>query len=86
MDNPFVSKKYLVNNLTKEERQRLQHSLLGKTVKILVINGVGLFTEHGFPVAISYFTDKDPKQITGEFEATVIKTTPMVTIDDFPKY
>lgn len=85
-ENPFISKKYLINNISKEERQSLQHSLLGKTVKILIIDGYGLYTEHGFPVAISYFTGKDPRKISKEFNAKVIKTIPMVTIDDFPNY
>lgn len=85
IDNPYSSKRWLVNNLSSIERTKLRDSLLDTDVKILADPIYGLFTEHGFPVAMSYYSEKDIVEFPNEFFAHVIKTRPMVTIDDFPK-
>lgn len=78
-ENPYFSKNFLINNMTKEERFKLKESLLGQTIKIIVNEKYGLFTEHGFPVSLATYDglfDSNPK----EFYAEVIETKPMVTI------
>lgn len=80
--NWYLSKDLLINRLSKEERLKLKQSLLGKTVKIIVDPVYGLFTEHGFPVAIvAYPKDRDRTNLTN-FYAKIIEVNPMVTIDD----
>jgi hypothetical protein len=80
--NWYLSTTLLINQLSKKERWELKQSLLGKTIKIIVDPVYGLFTEHGFPVAIvAYPKDRDRTNLT-DFYATVIEVNPMVTIDD----
>jgi len=80
--NRYLSTDLLVNQLSKEERLKLKQSLLGKTVKIIVDPVYGLFTEHGFPVAIiAYPKDRDRNNLV-DFYAKVVEVNPMVTIDD----
>lgn len=85
IENPYTSKKYLVNNMTKEERLALKHSLLNREVKVIFIDGYGLFTEHGFPVAIAAYWKKRTLNIPLEFKAKVIKASPVVTINELPR-
>lgn len=79
--NPYLSKEWLINRISREERSILKQSLLGKTIKIIVTE-YGLFTEHGFPVAvIAYFKEKDRTKPM-DFYAKVIDINPMITIED----
>lgn len=80
--NRYLSMDLLINQLSKEERLKLKQSLLGQTIKIIVDPVYGLFTEHGFPVAIiAYPKDRDRNNLT-DFYAKVVEVNPMVTIDD----
>jgi hypothetical protein len=73
------SKHFLINTLSKEERLSLKQSLLGKTIHIIVDTKYGLFTEHGFPVAIATYNKFKIKEAS-DFYAEVIAVDPMVTI------
>lgn len=81
-NNPYLSKDLLVNQISKEERLALKQSLLGKTVKIIVNPEYGLFTEHGFPVAIIAYPKERNRDNLTDFYAKVVEVNPMVTIDD----
>lgn len=81
-NNPYLSKDLLVNQISKEERLALKQSLLGKTVKIIVNQEYGLFTEHGFPVAIIAYPKERNRDNLTDFYAKVVEVNPMVTIDD----
>lgn len=85
IENPYISEKYIINTMTKEERLKLKHSLLDQEVNIIFINGYGIFTEHGFPVAIAAYWKKQSLDIPTTFKAKVIKVSPMVTINELPK-
>lgn len=84
-ENPYTSKKYLINNLSMEERIKLKHSLLDKEIDIYLIDNYGLFTEHGFPVAIAAYWKQRDLNIPKHFKAKVIKASPVVTINELPK-
>lgn len=81
-NNPYLSKDLLVNQISKEERLTLKQSLLGKTIKIVVNPEYGLFTEHGFPVAIIAYPKERNRDNLTDFYAKVVEVNPMVTIDD----
>lgn len=81
-NNPYLSKDLLVNQISKEERLALKQSLLGKTIKIIVNPEYGLFTEHGFPVAIIAYPKERNRDNLTDFYAKVVEVNPMVTIDD----
>ena len=81
-NNPYLSKDLLVNQISKEERLALKQSLLGKTIKIIVNPEYGLFTEHGFPVAIIAYPKERNRNNLTDFYAKVVEVNPMVTIDD----
>lgn len=83
--NYYLSKEVLINTLSKEERQELKASLMGKTIKIIVDPEYGLFTEHGFPVAITAYPKKIKRNNITSFYAKVLETNPMVTIYDIPE-
>ncbi|MBR2247622.1 MAG: hypothetical protein IJ880_11500 [Bacilli bacterium] len=84
MNNPFNSTKFFVNTLTPDEYHQLKASLLNKTIKIIADPNYGLFTEHGFPVAIAtYRKFKIKEQL--EFYAKIITTEPMLTIYEIPE-
>ena len=55
MYNPYISKKFIVNCISKEERLKLKKSLLGQTIRIIIDPQYGLLTEHGFPVAVATY-------------------------------
>lgn len=80
-NNPYLSKKYLVNQITKAERLALKESLLGKTIMIIVNKNYGLFTEHGFPVAVAYCPNQDTSTFPSYFLAKVVEIHPMITIE-----
>lgn len=84
-ENPYISNKYIINTMAKEERLNLKHSLLNQEVNIILVEDYGLFTEHGFPVAIAAFWKKRSLDMPQTFKAKIIKTSPMVTIDELPK-
>ena len=81
-NNPYLSKDLLVNQISKEERLALKQSLLGKTIKIIVNSEYGLFTEHGFPVAIIAYPKERNRDNLTDFYAKVVEVNPIVTIDD----
>lgn len=81
-NNPYLSKDLLVNQISKEERLALKQSLLGKIIKIIVNPEYGLFTEHGFPVAIIAYPKERNRDNLSDFYAKVVEVNPMVTIDD----
>lgn len=83
--NYYLSKDLLINQISKEERLKLKQSLLGQIVKINVNEKFGLFTKHGFPVAVATYqnvnrNNKPPKC----FYAKVISVEPMITIYEIP--
>lgn len=85
MENPYTSKNFIVNNMTIEERLELKHSLLDKEINIILIDNYGLFTEHGFPVAIAAYWKRRNLDIPKKFKAKVIKVSPVVTINELPE-
>ena len=85
VENPYISKNYLINRLSKEERIELKHSLLDKEIDIFLIDGYGLFSEHGFPIAIAAYWKQRNLDIPKHFKAKVIKASPVVTINELPK-
>lgn len=82
-ENPYFSKKYIINNMSKEERLALKQSLFGKTIKIIVNPEYGLFTEHGFPVAKFHYSNEEQEHFPKEFYAKVIQIDPIITVDDY---
>ena len=83
MDNPYVSKDFIINTLSQDDIFSLKQSLLGQTIKVLVDPVYGLITEHGFPVAVATFGKVKDTDIK-EFTAKVIAIEPMVTIYEIP--
>lgn len=80
MYNPYISKKFIVNCISKEERLKLKKSLLGQTIRIIIDPQYGLLTEHGFPVAVATYGKFDVNKLKQDFFAKIISIEPMVTI------
>ena len=83
MDNPYISTNFVINTLSQDDIFSLKKSLLGQTIKILVDPVYGLFTEHGFPVAVATFGKVKDTNVK-EFTAKIIAIEPMVTIYEIP--